>query len=115
MMKDCLFCKIINKEIPAEIIFENDNVIAFRDIDPKAPVHVLIIPRKHIETLMDIEPEDKDLIGEIYLAAKKIAKANGVHEKGFRLVQNCNSDGGQEVFHIHFHLLGGRKMTWPPG
>ena len=114
-MNNCLFCKIINKNIPAEIIYENEHVLAFRDINPKAPVHILIIPKKHIETLMDIKPEDKDLISEIYMAAIKVARDEGVSSSGFRMVQNCNADGGQEVFHIHFHLLGGRKMTWPPG
>ncbi len=114
-MKDCIFCKIVKREIPAEIIHEDEYVLAFRDINPQAPVHVQIIPKKHIETLMDISPEDKDILSAIFMAAIKIAGNEGVNSSGFRMVQNCNADAGQEVFHIHFHLLGGRKMTWPPG
>ena len=114
-MGECIFCKIAKKDIPAEVVYEDDSVMAFRDINPQAPVHVLIIPKKHIETLMDIVPEDAGTIGSIYMAAKKIAEKEGVSKSGFRLVQNCNADAGQEVFHIHFHMLGGRKLSWPPG
>jgi histidine triad (HIT) family protein len=114
-MEDCLFCKIINKKIPSAIVFEDDKVIAFRDIDPQAPVHILIVPRKHVPTLMDLTDEDKEIIGYIYLVAKKLAQKEGVAKKGFRVVANCNADAGQAVFHIHFHLLGGRRLSWPPG
>lgn len=114
-MKDCLFCKIINKNIPATIVFEDDKVTAFRDLSPQAPVHILIIPKRHIATLMDITEQDKDIIGYIYLVAQKLAKAEGVAQSGFRIVANCNENAGQAVFHIHFHLLGGRRLQWPPG
>ncbi len=114
-MDDCLFCKIINGDIPADKVFENETVFAFRDIDPKAPTHILIIPKKHIKTLNEINKNDQDLLGELLLTAKKIAKDEGIDTSGYRTVINCNSDGGQTVFHIHLHLLGGRKMSWPPG
>tara|TARA_B100000609_G_C17002388_1_gene324327 strand:+ start:189 stop:530 length:342 start_codon:yes stop_codon:yes gene_type:complete len=110
-----IFSKIINKEIPAEIVYEDDVVLAFNDIDPKAPVHILIIPKKEIATLNDIMPDDAELIGRIIIAAKNIAKEKGLDSDGYRLVMNCNEDGGQTVFHIHCHLMGGRKMQWPPG
>ena len=113
--KDCLFCKIIDKEIPSAFVFEDDKVIAFRDINPQAPVHILIVPRRHIATLMDLTEKDKEIVGHIYLVAKKLAEKEGVSEKGFRVVANCNADAGQAVFHIHFHLLGGRRLQWPPG
>jgi len=111
---DCLFCKIINKEIPAEIIYEDDNVIAFNDISPQAPTHALIIPRKHIATLNDISAEDTQVVGHMVKAAATIAKQLGIDESGYRTVFNCNSDGGQTVYHIHLHLLGGKPMGWPP-
>ncbi len=114
-MDNCLFCKIIQKEIPAEIVYENERVLAFRDINPQAPVHVLIIPKKHIPTLNDIQEDDQNLVGELFLAAKEIAKTEEIAEDGYRTVFNCNSNGGQEVYHIHLHVLGGRQMTWPPG
>lgn len=114
-MEECVFCNIIDRKIPADIVYEDEYILAFRDINPKAPVHILIIPKKHIATLMNIKESDRQLIGNIYLAAQKIAAEEGIDKKGFRLVQNCNEDAGQEVFHIHFHLLGGRKMAWPPG
>jgi histidine triad (HIT) family protein len=110
-----IFSKIINKEIPADIVYEDDDVLAFNDIDPKAPVHILIIPKKEIATLNDIMPDDAELIGKIIIAAKNIAKEKGLDSDGYRLVMNCNEDGGQTVFHIHCHLMGGRKMQWPPG
>ena len=110
-----IFSKIINKEIPAEIVYEDDVVLAFNDIDPKAPVHILIIPKKEIATLNDIMPDDAELIGRIIIAAKNIPKEKGLDSDGYRLVMNCNEDGGQTVFHIHCHLMGGRKMQWPPG
>lgn len=112
---DCLFCKIVNKEIPATIAYEDDDVLAFHDISPQAPKHVLVIPKKHIATLNDIKEEDATLIGKVVQCAKTVAADLGLAESGYRLVMNCNSDAGQEVFHIHCHLLGGRKMQWPPG
>lgn len=114
-MNDSLFTKIIKREIPADIVFENDDVLAFKDISPQAPVHVLIIPKKQIPTINDLELEDAVLIGKMTLAAKQIAKDNNLSENGYRLVFNCNADAGQTVFHIHCHLLGGRKLNWPPG
>ena len=110
-----IFTKIINKEIPANILFENDNVIAFRDVNPVAPVHFLVIPKKEIPTLNDIDENDKDIIGELFLVAKKLAKIEGLEKKGYRTIFNCNEDGGQTVFHIHLHVMGGRQMKWPPG
>jgi len=109
-MSDDLFLKIIEREIPADIVYETDDVLAFRDISPKAPTHILIIPKTHIRTANDIQSEHAELIGKLFLAATELAKREGVAEDGYRLVMNCNSDGGQEVFHIHLHLLGGRKM-----
>ncbi|MEW6619855.1 MAG: histidine triad nucleotide-binding protein [bacterium] len=106
----CIFCKIINGEIPAKIIHQDDKVIAFADISPQAPVHILIVPKTHIPTILDLQEIDKDLVGHIYLLAKKLAIENNIDKSGFRVVTNCNRDAGQEVFHIHFHLLGGRKM-----
>lgn len=112
---DCLFCKIINKSIPATIVYETELLIAFSDIRPQAPHHILIVPKRHIATLNDITIADKTLIGDMYLAASKIAVDLGIAESGYRTVFNCNAAGGQEVYHIHLHLLGGRQMTWPPG
>jgi len=114
-MSETLFSKIIRKEIPASIVFEDDEVLAFRDINPQAPIHILIIPKKPIPTLNDIQPEDAPLIGKLYLVAKQLASELGLAEDGYRTVFNCNRDGGQEVYHLHLHLLGGRQMTWPPG
>lgn len=114
-MADSLFTKIIKREIPADIVFEDDKVIAFKDIDPKAPVHILIVPKKQIPTINDADNNDKELLGHLILAAKEIAKANKIDEKGYRLVFNCNEEAGQTVFHIHLHLMGGRPMLWPPG
>ena len=110
-----IFNKIINKEIKADIVFENDKVIAFKDINPAAPIHLLIIPKKYIKTINDIQENDKELIGELFLAAKKIAKDYNIDKNGYRLIFNCNDDAGQTVFHIHMHLLAGRKLSWPPG
>lgn len=114
-MTDCLFCKILNGDIPADIVYESDTAIAFRDINPQAPTHVLIIPREHISTINDIEPEKQQLVGSLFSAAKEIAVNEGVQEDGYRVVMNCNEGAGQTVFHIHLHLLGGRHMNWPPG
>ncbi|AZO95005.1 HIT domain-containing protein [Iocasia frigidifontis] len=114
-MSDCIFCKIASGEMDTKLLYEDERVVVFSDIDPQAPVHLLIIPKKHISTLLDISAEDQDLIGYIYMIAAKLARENGIAEDGFRVVSNCNEDGGQSVYHIHFHLLGGRSMQWPPG
>jgi histidine triad (HIT) family protein len=106
---------MVNGEIKPDILFEDDHVLAFRDISPQAPVHILVIPKKHISTLNDLKPEDDQLMGRLILAAQKAAQMEGIAESGYRSVLNCNKDAGQEVFHIHLHVLGGRKMTWPPG
>lgn len=112
---DCLFCKIVNKEIDSNIIFEDDKVIAFHDIDPKAPTHILIIPKEHIATGNDLTPEHNELVGHMLQVAKQLAADEGHADDGYRLVMNCNRGGGQAVFHIHLHLLAGRQMQWPPG
>ena len=114
-MSDTIFSKIIAGEIPADIVYDDDRVLAFRDINPQAPVHVLIIPKKAIPTLNDLTPQNSELIGHLFLAARQIAVDLGVAESGYRTVMNCNEDGGQDVFHIHLHLLAGRRMGWPPG
>jgi histidine triad (HIT) family protein len=114
-MSNCLFCKIQEGEIPVDMLFENEEVLAFRDVNPQAPVHVLIIPRKHISTVNDITDSDESIMGKLFAAAKRIAAQEGISEDGYRLVVNCNEKAGQSVFHIHMHLLAGRAMTWPPG
>jgi histidine triad (HIT) family protein len=114
-MSDDLFLKIISRDIPADIVFENDDVLAFRDLNPQAPLHVLIIPKTHIPTINDMQSDDAALFGKLFLAAKEIAAAEGVAEEGYRVVMNCNSGAGQTVFHVHLHLLGGRGFNWPPG
>ena len=113
-MSDCIFCMIANKEIPSNIAYEDDKILVFHDLEPQAPVHVLVIPKKHISSLDDVKPEDVELIGYLMLKVKDIAKDLGL-ENGYRLVNNCGEDGLQTVKHLHFHLLGKRKMTWPPG
>lgn len=114
-MTDCLFCKIAQQQIPATIIHQDDQVVAFRDIGPQAPTHALVIPRRHIATLNDIGPADEGLLGHMIVTAQQIAAQDGIDDSGFRLVMNCNRDGGQTVYHIHMHVMGGRQMTWPPG
>lgn len=114
-MSDCLFCKILDGEIPCDKVFENDEVIAFRDVNPQAPTHILIIPRKHISTVNDLTVDDKNIVAEMILSAQMVAKQEGIEESGYRLVMNCNEGAGQTVFHIHLHILGGRGMNWPPG
>lgn len=114
-MSDCLFCKIAAKEIASKIVYEDESVIAFRDLKPKAPVHILVIPKKHIERISDIGAGEASLIGKLFLAANNLARKKGIESSGYRLVMNCNKDAGQEVFHIHLHLMGGRKFAWPPG
>ena len=113
--KDCLFCKIIDGEVPADVIYEDETLIAFRDINPKAPTHVLLIPRRHIATMNDLQESDVSVAGELFTTAAKIAADEGLAEDGYRVVMNCNEAAGQSVFHIHLHLLGGRRMSWPPG
>ena len=110
-----IFYKIINKEIHADILFENDKILAFLDISPQAPVHFLVIPKKEIRTINDINEEDKSLVGELFIVAKEIAKKEGIAENGYRTIFNCNEHGGQTVYHIHLHVLGGRQLEWPPG
>jgi histidine triad (HIT) family protein len=114
MDMDCLFCKIVAGDIPADIVYESDTALAFRDINPQAPTHVLVIPRKHISTINDIGVDDETLIGSLYTAAREIAAAEGIAEDGYRAVMNCNESAGQSVFHIHLHVLGGKRMGWPP-
>ncbi|ACL70025.1 histidine triad nucleotide-binding protein [Halothermothrix orenii] len=114
-MGDCIFCKIANGEMDTDLVYEDEKVVAFKDINPQAPVHLLIVPRKHIPTLLDLEKSDEELIGHIYKIASKLAREEGIADRGFRVVSNCNEEGGQTVFHIHFHLLGGRNLQWPPG
>lgn len=115
MKTDCLFCKIIQGDIPTESVYEDDLVIAFNDIHPQAPIHQLIIPKKHIATLNDLEPDDNKLMGHMIQIAKELANRNNIAEDGYRILMNCNAAGGQAVYHIHLHLLGGRYMHWPPG
>ncbi|MDM8528744.1 HIT domain-containing protein [Anaerolineales bacterium HSG24] len=115
MSKETIFSKIIRKEIPADIVFQDERATAFRDINPQAPTHVVIIPNKLIPTLNDATPEDEATLGHLLLVAAQVAKQEGVAESGYRLVINCNRHGGQDVFHLHMHLLGGRGMRWPPG
>ena len=110
-----IFNKIINKEIPAKIVYEDDNILAFEDIAPKAPIHILIIPKKEIKTLNDVEQKDAELLGKLILVAKKIAKDKNIDEDGYRLIMNCNEYGGQTVYHIHLHLIGGKRLSWTPG
>ncbi len=114
-MEDCIFCKIAHKEISSEILYEDEFVAAFKDLEPQAPVHILIVPKKHIASLNDLTADDAELLARIVLAAQKLAKDNGIAERGYRLVNNCGIEGGQTVGHLHFHLLGGREMLWPAG
>lgn len=113
-MSDCIFCSIVNGDIPSEKVYENEHILAFRDINPEAPVHIIIIPKEHIETIMDLDT-NSNLLNELINGAKEIAKNEGIDESGFRLVNNCKKEGGQTVYHLHIHLLGGRNMKWPPG
>ncbi len=114
-MADCLFCKMIAGEITPDTVYEDDDVLAFRDINPQAPTHVLVVPKQHVATLNDLDDSNASLVGKMMLAAASIARQEGFAESGYRTVMNCNADGGQTVFHIHLHLLGGRRMHWPPG
>lgn len=114
-MSDTIFSKIIAGEIDADIVYEDDVVLAFRDINPQAPTHVLVIPREPVATINDLQPEHAEVVGRMYLAAAKVARQEGIADSGYRTVMNCNADGGQTVYHIHLHVLGGRQLTWPPG
>ncbi len=112
---DCIFCKIANKEIPAKIVYEDAQAVAFEDLNPQAPMHVLVIPKKHIPTILEVTGEDNALVGHLFQIAGRIATDNGIAQRGFRMVINCNSEAGQSVYHIHLHVIGGRAMHWPPG
>lgn len=114
-MKNCLFCKIVDKEIPSDFIYEDDKVVAFNDISPQAPTHILIIPKEHFHSLMDVPNNKMDIVTHIHNVARKLVQDKGLDGSGFRLVNNCGKEGGQSVDHLHYHLLGGRQLTWPPG
>ena len=115
MSESCLFCRIARGEIPAQIVHQDDRLVAFRDSNPQAPTHILIIPREHLSTLNDLTPSHRALVGDMHLLAAALAKGEGIADTGWRVVANCGSDGGQSVFHVHLHLLGGRALRWPPG
>ena len=115
MSEDCLFDKIIDGEIPSDKVYEDDEILAFKDVQPTAPVHILIIPKKHIPAVSEMDQEDTQLIGKLFWVAKKLAEKEGIDSDGYRLVINNGDNGGQHVHHIHLHLIGGRKMAWPPG
>jgi len=114
-MADCIFCRIASGEISSKLVYQDEDVLAFHDLNPQAPVPIIIIPRAHIPRVNDIKEDNKALIGKLFIVAKKIAREKKIDSSGFRLVMNCNKDAGQEVFHIHLHLLGGRQFKWPPG
>ena len=114
-MSDCLFCKMVAGEIKPNVVYEDDAVLAFRDINPQAPTHVLVVPKQHLSTINDLEGEHAELVGRLYLGAKKVAEIDGIAVDGYRTVMNCNAAAGQTVFHLHLHVLGGRNMHWPPG
>lgn len=114
-MPTCIFCNIIGRESPRRFLYEDNTIVAFEDLNPQAPVHILIVPRRHLPTLSDLTEEDANLVGRMILVANQIAGARKIDRSGYRLVLNCNADAGQSVFHIHLHLLGGRPMRWPPG
>lgn len=113
--KDCIFCKMVNKQIPAKFEYENDEVVAFNDINPQAPVHIIVIPKSHIGRVSDLDLKHRDLITNLVLVANELAKKKKIADSGYRIVMNCNEGAGQSVFHLHLHLLGGRPMNWPPG
>ena len=114
-MADCIFCKMVNGEIQPDVVYEDEDVLAFRDANPTAPTHVLVIPKEHIATTNDLDEESAGIVGKLYLAAKQVAGNDGIAERGYRMVMNCNPEAGQSVYHIHLHVLGGRAMNWPPG
>ena len=114
-MADCLFCKIAAGQIPATIVYQDDRLVAFKDLNPQAPMHVLVIPRRHVSSLNDLTAQDDALVGEMIRRAASLAGEHGYGERGYRTVFNCNADAGQTVFHVHLHVLGGRSLKWPPG
>ena len=114
-MPECIFCKMVSGEIQPDLVYQDQHVIAFRDINPQAPTHVLVVPREHIATLNDLTPDHAALIGRMYLAARAVAHQDGIAERGYRTLINCNPEAGQTVYHLHLHVLGGRHMRWPPG
>ncbi|MDD4170163.1 MAG: histidine triad nucleotide-binding protein [Desulfotomaculaceae bacterium] len=114
-MQDCIFCKIINKEIPAEIVYEDENVMVFKDLKPEAPVHLLLIPKKHVPTFFDLQEEDAVIMGQVQLVAGRVIRDLGLADRGFRIISNCGRDAEQLVMHVHYHLLAGRPFNWPPG
>ena len=114
-MSDCLFCKIVANQIPAKVVHRDEHCLAFEDINPQAPTHLLVIPLRHVPPVNDVMPDDRELVGHLCTVAARLAKARGHADSGYRLVMNCNRDAGQTVFHIHLHVLGGRAMAWPPG
>ncbi|HHW70277.1 MAG TPA: histidine triad nucleotide-binding protein [Clostridiales bacterium] len=114
-MGDCIFCKIANKDVSSKIIYEDDTILVFEDVNPQAPVHVLIIPKQHIPSLNDIDSDAAEIISHIFMKIPSLAEQLGVQDNGYRIVVNCGTDGGQSVGHLHYHLLGGRTLTWPPG
>ena len=114
-MSDCLFCKIGRDELPSEKVYEDDQVFAIKDINPSAPFHFLVIPRRHVETILDFEESDDEMVGRVYRVAASLARENGFAEDGYRVVANCNKHGGQTVYHVHFHVVGGRPLSWPAG
>lgn len=115
MVTDCLFCKMVSGAIKPDKVYEDPDVLAFKDINPQAPLHVLIVPKRHISTLNDLRGEDEELVGKLFLAATQVARDAGIADSGYRTVINCNLDAGQSVYHVHLHVLGGRVMRWPPG
>ncbi|MDN5277123.1 MAG: histidine triad family protein [Clostridiales bacterium] len=114
-MDDCIFCRIVDKQIPSRIVYEDDSILAFHDIDPKAPVHVLVIPKQHIPSINEVTQENSQVIAHIFATMPKIAQQLGIKDSGYRVVVNCGKDAGQAVNHLHYHVLGGRSLTWPPG
>ncbi|MEJ5187138.1 MAG: histidine triad nucleotide-binding protein [Candidatus Geothermincolales bacterium] len=114
-MSDCIFCRIAKGEMQADVVYSNDEVVAFRDINPQAPVHVLVVPRRHLESILDLEEGDDGLLFAIFKAIREVAEREGIADRGVRVVTNVREEAGQSVFHLHFHVLGGRRMTWPPG
>jgi histidine triad (HIT) family protein len=115
LVEDCLFCGIIEGRVKGNIVYQDESIVAFRDIRPQAPVHILIVPREHVATILELEARDQAVIGHIFLVAAKLARDQSIAENGFRMVVNSGADAGQTVFHLHFHLLGGRHFSWPPG
>jgi histidine triad (HIT) family protein len=114
-MAKCIFCRMVDGEIQPDVVYEDEDVLAFRDTNPQSPTHVLLIPKKHIATTNDLDEGNVAIVGRLYLAARQVAASEGIAERGYRMVMNCNPEAGQSVYHIHLHLLGGRPMSWPPG